>query len=474
MRSGSIEVDYLVVGAGAAGMAFTDALVAHSDATVVMADRRHSPGGHWNDAYPFVRLHQPSAFYGVPSLDLGDDRIDASGPNAGFYERATAAQICHYFQRVMDDKLVASGRVEFLPMTDVVEDGPGRAQLVSRLTGRAREVVVRRKVVDARYLESSIPATSTPGFVVDDGVRCVPVNDLVRLGDAPGGYVVMGAGKTGMDACSWLLEQGVDPGHITWIRPRDGWFLDRAAFQPREKVGSFMKAYAATVEASAAATSPADLIERLDASGSLTRLDPAIEPTMFRAAILSEAEREQLRSIDHIVRAGHVRRLQTDRIVLADAEVPATTGAVYVDCTADGLPTPPLRPMFEADRVTIQQMREGSPTFNAALIGYLCATRDDLDELNALAPPAAYPDSTTDWIRARHVGMVAQRRWDNAPDVAAWTEGCRLNISSGLLDHAAEPGVADAIGMYLTQFDPAIENLAALRVQLGDDPATFP
>ncbi len=54
-----LEADYLVVGAGAAGMAFTDALIAASDAQVVLVDRRHAPGGHWLDAYPFVRLHQP-------------------------------------------------------------------------------------------------------------------------------------------------------------------------------------------------------------------------------------------------------------------------------------------------------------------------------------------------------------------------------------------------------------------------------
>ena len=59
-----IDTDYLVVGAGAAGMAFVDSLIAGSDAGVVMVDRRHCPGGHWNDAYPFVRLHQPSAYYG--------------------------------------------------------------------------------------------------------------------------------------------------------------------------------------------------------------------------------------------------------------------------------------------------------------------------------------------------------------------------------------------------------------------------
>ncbi|MCC2676028.1 MAG: hypothetical protein K0R58_2975, partial [Ramlibacter sp.] len=71
-----IETDYLVVGAGAAGMSFTDAVLTHSDATVTIVDRRHAPGGHWVDAYPFVRLHQPSAFYGVASVPLGKDAVE--------------------------------------------------------------------------------------------------------------------------------------------------------------------------------------------------------------------------------------------------------------------------------------------------------------------------------------------------------------------------------------------------------------
>src|SRR6476661_2971320 len=105
----NIETDYLVIGAGASGMAFVDALIAESDAHVVLVDRRHRPGGHWLDAYPFVRLHQPSANYGVSSRPLGGDRIDDSGINAGFYERATAAEICDYYRRVMDD-FVGTGR----------------------------------------------------------------------------------------------------------------------------------------------------------------------------------------------------------------------------------------------------------------------------------------------------------------------------------------------------------------------------
>ena len=85
-----LETDYLVVGAGAAGMAFTDSLLDHCDATITIVDRRHAPGGHWIDAYPYVRLHQPSAFYGVSSVPLGQDALDVAGTNAGYYETAGA------------------------------------------------------------------------------------------------------------------------------------------------------------------------------------------------------------------------------------------------------------------------------------------------------------------------------------------------------------------------------------------------
>ncbi|MFL6206887.1 MAG: NAD(P)-binding protein [Acidimicrobiales bacterium] len=463
------DVDYLVIGAGLAGLAFTDALITESDARVLIVDRRHGPGGHWNDAYPFVRLHQPSAFYGVASRNLGEDRIDESGPNAGYYERATAAEICHYFQEVMEEDLLGSGQVDFLPMHDVIEDGP-TATVTSRITGSTATVNVRRKVVDARYLESVIPATHTPAFIVDDGARCVPVNGLVTAEGPAGGYVILGAGKTGMDACVWLLEQGAAPEQITWVKPREAWMIDRGELQPREKVGTFIIAYADSVEASAEATSVPDLFERLESRGSLVRLDRDVAATMFRAPILSEYERERLRTIEHVVRGRRVRRLQADRMVMDDgSEVPVPSGALFVDCTAEGLQSPPVRPIFEERRVTPQGMREGSPSFNAAMVGYLEATRgDDVQAANALAPPNRYPNTALDWIRQRHISMTAQQGWDQTPDIGAWMEGCRLNIAAGMLDHAAEPGVGEALGTYLGSYAPALENLARLRAEAGD------
>ena len=80
-----IETDYLVVGAGATGLAFADSLVAEAkDVDVTVIERQQAPGGHWLDAYPFVRLHSPSAYYGVNSLALGEDRVDEVGENAGY------------------------------------------------------------------------------------------------------------------------------------------------------------------------------------------------------------------------------------------------------------------------------------------------------------------------------------------------------------------------------------------------------
>lgn len=88
---------------GAVGMSIADALVAHSDADVLVVDRRHRPGGHWNDACPWVRLHIPPAYYGVGSLQLGSDSVDVSGPRASMYELASAAELCAYCGRVLDE-----------------------------------------------------------------------------------------------------------------------------------------------------------------------------------------------------------------------------------------------------------------------------------------------------------------------------------------------------------------------------------
>jgi hypothetical protein len=459
---GTLATDYLVVGAGAAGMAFADSLVAESDADVVIVDRRHRPGGHWNDAYPFVRLHQPSAFYGVNSRVLGGDSIDEAGPNAGLYERATGLEICDYYQRVLDDHLLASGRVRFLGMCDYLGGGSGDHRLSSRLTGEATTVRVRRKVVDATYLETSVPATHTPSFGADPDVRLVSINDLVRVADAGTGFTVIGGGKTAVDACLWLLDNGVPPDGIRWIRPRDAWFLDRAFQQPLELVASLVEGVSLYLEAAAQAESVDDLFRRVEACGQLVRLDPDVEPTMYRAATVSDGELTSLRSITDVVRLGRVVHIGADRIALEEGSVPTDPGQVHVDCSAIGLRHSSARPIFEEGRITLQQVRSCQPTFNAAFLAYVEASRDDDAARNRLCPPNPYPSAAVDWIPNTYIAQRAQARWYAEPDVMAWMDHARLNAGRGVSDHMDDPRMEPAIARLFSNTEPAIANLRRL------------
>jgi L-2-hydroxyglutarate oxidase LhgO len=45
-NGGPFEADYVVIGGGAVGMSFVDVILAESDASVIMVDRRAHPGGH--------------------------------------------------------------------------------------------------------------------------------------------------------------------------------------------------------------------------------------------------------------------------------------------------------------------------------------------------------------------------------------------------------------------------------------------
>ena len=461
---GGIETDYLVVGAGAAGMAFVDALIAACDADVVMVDRRHRPGGHWNDAYPFVRLHGPSALYGVNSRAMGSDQIEQTGPNAGYYPRATAAEICDYYQRVLDEQLLASGRVRFFGMSDWL----GGHRFVSRLTGDETTVRVRRRVVDARYLEPSIPATHVPSFDAEPGVRLIPVNDLVRLDGPASGFTVIGGGKTAIDACLWLLEVGVPPGAIRWIRPRDAWLLDRAFQQPLDLVPQLIEGVSLYLEAAAQADDVSDLFRRLEACGQLIRLDPEVEPTTYRCATVSETELVRLRSIENVVRLGRVTYIGPDRIDLAGGSVPADRGHVHVDCSAAGLRIEPGRTVFADGRITLQQIRACQPVFSAALTGYVEASRDDDAQKNRLCPANPYPDTAMDWIPVTCIAQSAEIAWAADPDLSSWMQRSRLNATQALRDHLDDPPMKSALTRLFVNIEPAIAKLRTFMAESND------
>jgi hypothetical protein len=158
-----IEADYLVIGAGATAMAFVDTLLSeNTDATAVMVDRQHRPGGHWNNAYPFVRLHQPSEYYGVASRELSHGIKDTIGFNAGMYGLASGAQVLAYFDQVMQQRFLTSGRVRWFAMSEYAIGPDGKHQVHSLTSGNSRQITVRKKVVDATHAHTVVPSTTRP------------------------------------------------------------------------------------------------------------------------------------------------------------------------------------------------------------------------------------------------------------------------------------------------------------------------
>jgi NAD(P)-binding Rossmann-like domain len=457
-----IETDYLVVGAGAMGMAFTDTLVAETDARVVLVDRGHAPGGHWRSAYPFVRLHQPSAYYGVNSRALGSDTIDRVGWNEGLYELATVGEVCAYFDQVMHQDLLPSGRVSYFPMAEYL--GEGRFHT---LAGGDYAVDVRRRIVDATYLKTVVPSMRPPPYHVGEGVDCVAPNDLPASAAGHQRFVIVGAGKTGIDACLWLLRNGIQPDRLTWIMPRDAWLMDRANVQPGPQfLEQFQAGFLTRLTAIEAATGIEDLFERLEACGNLLRLDSSVRPSMYRCATVSRAELQQLQRIGDIVRMGRVERIDPGKIVLADGAILADDSTLYIDCSADGLERRSATTVFDCNRITLQSLRGCQQVFSAALIAHVEATYHDDAKRNDLCAPVPHPNTDTDWLPTTMAEQRNQIRWLDDTDLMEWLCAARLDLMrhmyAPLMD---KPKVRDKVfGLIKAGLESSNQKLDALRL----------
>jgi len=460
-----IEADYVVIGAGAMGMAFADVMLSETDATIAIIDRGNRPGGHWNHAYPFVRLHQPSTFYGVNSRPLGSDRKDTDGWNTGLYELASGAEVLAYYDQVMHQQFVPSGRVTYLPMHDVDVTGSTGSDVTARslVDGSLIRLRAGRRVVDASYMNVSVPSQRAPKYDIAPGMRHGPVNALGTLSEPADGYTVIGAGKTGADACLFLLRHGIDPDSIRWVTPRDSWFLDRARIQPGDFFEATAAAFIDQYRCVAESTSITDLFRLLEAAGLLIRLDPAIEPTMYRCSTITGAELEQLRRIQNIVRLGRVQRITSDAIVLDDGTLPTTANTFHVDCTADGLERRPVVPVFDSERLTLQTVRTCQQVFSAAFIAHVEAAYEDDDHRNMLCGVVPHPDAATDWIRTALGSSLNSGNWNADPELSAWLANARLDGFS-----SAEPPSEELMGVMLGALEHAEVALEKLERYVGE------
>ena len=175
-------------------------------------------------------------------------------------------------------------------------------------------------------------------------MRLVPPNALPRLwvdqhqGGLPRRFVVVGAGKTAMDAAIWLIRAGASPDAIQWVMPRDSWLVNRITTQPAaEFFNETIGGQAEQMEACALAVSTDDLFLRLEARGALMRIHPERKSTMFHLATIAPGEADVLRRIRDIVRLGRVQRIAQEQMVLEQGRVPVAPGTLFIDCTASAV-----------------------------------------------------------------------------------------------------------------------------------------
>ncbi len=379
MPTTRLDADYLILGAGAMGLAFADVVLSeHPTARLVVVDRRDSPGGHWNDAYPFVRLHQPAAFYGLNSTALGEGGADlASGP-----------EVVAYYKRAMD-RFLTTGRMQFLPMSDHQGDG----RVVSTLDGeRLAEVTVHRRIVDGTLMTVEVPFGRPPPYPVDPGVSLVPPNGLPQVERPWERYVVIGAGKTGIDAILFLLDEGVSPDRIQWIVSNDAWLWDRASVHP----GVVLETVTAQVESIVNAKNIDEVFLQLERQGSMCRIDTGILPSKWRCATVDHRELAALRQVEKVVRLGRVEHVSAGEIELEEGTVDAVEDSLFIDCSANGLAKFEPRPLFSEGRVNLQSVFMCQQTFSAALIAHLELLEISDERRNQVLTAAPHPELKQD------------------------------------------------------------------------------
>lgn len=459
-----IESDYVVIGAGGMGMAFVDEIISQTNATVTIVDRKHRPGGHWNDAYPFVRLHQTSTCYGVNSTEMGGYSVDQVGLNKGCYELASGSEVVAYFDTVMRKTFLPSDRVKYLPLCEYNKDDN---TAVSLTCGEKYEFRAKKKFVDATYLNVTVPSQREPDFKVTGGARAVAVNQLPKVSTEHKNFVIVGSGKTGMDAVLFLLTNRVDPDRITWVMPSDAWMFSRFDVNPGRKFSDPVTQYAiGLLECALVAKDYDDYFAKLVERKLVLQLDSSVKPTRWRCATFTPLELEQLRRIKNVVRKGYLESASPTEMKMQHGTHPTPADAVFVDCAADGLPKVPMVPVFNGNRITLQTVRMCQQVYSAGFIGNVeCNIEADEARKNELTQPVPLPYTDTDYLRCAIANSLNMAVWLSEPAIVKWINESRIDLFSPHLDFTCAEGIANiqAMGELIQKAAPKLQALLDSR-----------
>ena len=229
-----------------------------------------------------------------------------------------------------------------------------------------------KKTVDATLMETHVPSTTTPEYAIEEGVNLVPINKLAEVSKPWKRYVVIGAGKTGLDALSYLLDHGVDQEKIVWIVSNDSWFMCRDPIEG-ENIKTFHKKIPKFMTLFLEAENVDECYKKCESSGQFLRLDKDIWPTKNHAATVSTREIMQYRSIKNVIRQGRVDRIEKDRIVFKQGYTISTdSDTLHVDCSTASTNFPSVKEkVFDGNHINLMMIQMPQPCTSGAMIAAL-------------------------------------------------------------------------------------------------------
>lgn len=230
-RSEIETYELVVVGAGIAGL---NALSAASEylpknARVLLVDQKDAPGGMWNIAYDYVRLHQPH-----PMFTVGNLKWDWRKPRDYLAGRD---EVQHHLSSALGpigEKVALETEFQQTVVRCVeIETGQGPMAEVSfhpnGAPGNSKTVLAKR-AIHASGLNYAI--AQPLAFSSKSAVSIIPQDLRSTLEMHPSANViVVGGGKTGMD--SVLATLAADPARrISLIKGRGTNFINRTKHLP--------------------------------------------------------------------------------------------------------------------------------------------------------------------------------------------------------------------------------------------------
>ena len=225
-----------------------------------------------------------------------------------------------------------------------------------------------RKTVDGTRMAANVPSMRPPTYGVSKEVNLISINGLANLKSPFKKYVVVGAGKTGLDALLYLINKNVNPDRITWIVPNDCWYLNRDVFKMGDLWSEMEKQYAAVVEAK----DIDDVYLKYEKLGIMMRVDGTLWPTRMRGATITQDELEKVRRVKNIIRQGRIKEITSDSILFQNGtSAESDAESLYVDCSASGCGLGahiPATDIFCGNKINLQMFLLPQPCASSGII----------------------------------------------------------------------------------------------------------